>query len=337
MNKISPKLVLVPILLAIVGLSHAQEQNPSVNPLVAKCVDSANKVILEMKSDLAKHRHLPPLKDLILFVPKADYSANALFEFKRIEISYPFCYELLFRADAMAWVNEAFPKLNTQLTAYDKEITKRTLLAEEKSKPGEPVFPTIPRFLPWVGVGNVPVPTWVGSNVEKRADEYIRDQLLTLIGHEVSHLISKDKAALSIPRACARLQEARADKNGFELANKHFSYKATPIALFPTFGLLNRSHSIVPGDLDTHPIVECRAAYVLNRVNDIHKFDDINYSPEDKAYLDKIIEKAESIAGGKVGSFSNLIAKVLAQPECELYQTTSTELIESRLLAEDCP
>ncbi len=312
---------LVTLSLMAAGLAHAQSTSPSINPLVDKCADSAQKVLTELQGELTKHSHLPPLKDLILFVPKADYSANALFQFKRIEISYPICYELLFRADAMAWVNEAFPAQKTKLTAYSEEITKRTLLAEEESKPGDAVFPTIPRFLNWVGIGNVPIPTYLGQNIERRADEYIRDQLLALIGHEVSHLIAKDKAALTIPRETARMQEAQADKNGYELVNRYFSYKATPVALFPMFGLLNRSHSLIPGDLDTHPIVECRIAYFLKRTNDVYPFDDMKLIPDDRAYMDAVWADAIAKTDLKPLGVTDLLDKVLEQPECALYKT----------------
>lgn len=299
---------------------HAQPSSTPSNPIVDKCIDSTIDVLAQMRPVIEKYRNAPPIENLVLFVPKADYSANAMIKFRRIEISYAMCYEILLNADAVAVVREAFPEQGSKLTAYSKEVSRQAVIAEAASEPGNIKWPNVQRFLSWVGIGRVSVPMTIANNIERRSDMIIHDELAIIIGHEIAHLISNDQAGPTVSRETMRMQEVKADVRAYEFASKIFTVDDSPAALFPMFGLLNRMHSHVPSTLDTHPLVECRIAYYLRRSSLINRLSNIELRSSDKAYLVAILTSAKNKTGFAATTFSEIVDMALLQPECKLYQ-----------------
>jgi len=313
---------LVASLVSLTQLSAALAQNSTSerNPIIEKCVSSTRTVIDGMRVELEKYPSLPSADKLVLFIPSADYAANALFKFKRIEISYAMCYEMLFNADAVAVVREAFPDQLHKLTAYSKEVSQQVVKAEKASTPGSWVAPKVQRFLVWAGVGDVWLPVDVAKRIEQQNEKIVLDMLALLLGHEVAHLAIGHKAGPGITRATAREQEVEADKKGYQLASMVFSTDGSPVALLPMFGLMNRRHSLIPGELDTHPIVECRVAYFFKQSDLLGKLTKVQLKPADEAYLNATLAVAKFKTGVSVTSLTDVAERVLQQPECSLYQ-----------------
>lgn len=334
----SRALLLAALLLPLISFAQTMEDN-----VIDKMCKSMTTVILdELKVEIGKHAHLPAIDDIVYFTPTINFNALADTDYQKIYISRAMCQELFRLADASAIVRQAFPEKILQVNVYAKYLAQQSLLALEKSKPGEVTIVDFLRFTEWAKLDLSKVTADANAQAISMRNVFLHDSLLMIIGHELGHLINKDKhESLSkyaelqhaAEKQMARWREASADKIALRITQPFVLMDGNPASLNALFGLLNRSHAILITDQDnTHPPTVCRISYVMLKSEFFRELSKAKIPPNVRHEMNAFIQHEASTRGiviRDIAELETLQKQLLGSEPCIDYWDSPFKIFSS--------
>lgn len=237
------------------------------------CKTMVTDILSGMKGEIEKHAHLPGVDDIVYFTPEIDFNAMADSKYNKIYISRGMCLELFRLAEATALVRHGFPDKFLQASDYAKYMAQQGLLAKQQEKPGEPISVEVQPFHQWAKLDLSTLDSGTSELAIDMRNLFLHDSLLLIIGHELGHLINKDRherldkyAQLQqqAEKQMARWREASADKIALKITQPLGLMNGNAASMNALIGILNRSHSILITNQDqTHPPTVCRIAFIM--------------------------------------------------------------------------
>lgn len=248
--------------------SHAQnleEQMWKQRELVhGLCKDSIRKSLTLLRPHLSDHPKLQNDENLVVFVEWINFNAYAQYSHQRIFITSAFCEYtfLLMRAQLLA---HHYDMPASTLVEYTDYLGQKIRHGEREVKRGE-LFKHI--INPYEVYFNLDL-----SKLNQKSriiiDSVIQDEmpnfLLSVIGHELGHLIKSHKPYNVISNKKAREQEYEADEFGYSIVTKALGEAPHPALFIGALQLFGAREKLsAASGATTHPRPECRQIRIIN-------------------------------------------------------------------------
>lgn len=296
------------------------------DPIEELCKRMATSIVTAMQPQLTAFPALPPPAELVVFTPFLAYLAGAPVNGQRILISRAMCHELYLLADAGAIVSVAFLSEAHRLNDYARYLADKSTRAVKDTPPGQATVLDVKRFVDWAPLERSAITEEIGVMATNLMKNRLYDSLALVIAHEMSHVINQDRPPVPSPTLTeanalrqSRAQEARADKQGYDLAAKVFIFEESPASYNPVFGLMNRMHDKPSTFQDTHPATICRVGYLMQRTNFWRRFGEITLSERHQQYLANLIASASDkfdVPVSTVSDFEKVFNRLLRSRLC---------------------
>jgi len=302
---------------------------------------SAN-ILDELKPEIQKHSHLPALDDLVYFTPTINFNAVADTEYTKVYIAGGMCHELVLMADASAIVRTAFPEKIFQLNDYAKYLASQSTDANKKAKPGEFIRFETKRFTEWAKLDLSGITSEVNSDAIEMRQVFLHDALLMVIGHELGHLINRDRHQRldgygELQRQgelqMARWREALADKVALKITRPFMLVDGNAGSLNALFGILNRTHTHLGAQAEqSHPPTICRIAYVMGKSGFYEELAKVNIPTKLREEMNAIVRREAAKRGitiNNIADMEKLQQELLGSDACVDYWDSPLKIISA--------
>jgi hypothetical protein len=283
------------------------------------CRTSISKVIGRMRPSLDGYKDLRKGDDLFAVLPYLSYAASADQTQGRVLVSVGMCNEVYLNLPAIMLV-KAYPESVDKLVSYSDYLAQTIEFAIKGRNPTWMKIDLLP-FTLWAKLDLSRLTPMSMSMMEESIEHYMPDAFAHVLGHEVAHLIYKDKPYTTISKSDSQFQEARADKLGVKLALQAATDVQNPFSLQPLFGVWKREAMSESGPAQYHPNINCRISFAsLQLWNAQQLLSQSDLSPDTKAYWLKLKTSAEEKVGRTIDDVDEIYREVLKIPMCAMYK-----------------
>lgn len=219
------------------------------------------------------HRGIADRSDLVLLVPYGEFNALAVYEEKRVMITWGFCDQLWLALDGMVMA-ELFPEYRDKFNPYLRYLSERTLAFERTLKSGKMGEAEILNFPLYAGIDIRRIGQKEAAIAWKTTADAMPNALAFVIAHEIGHLALEHRPYTKISSRQAHRQEHEADRFASRIMSELIGNEFDPMFSTSLLLLLQREAETSGRPSATHPPTHCRIGRtmldigVLDRIKD---------------------------------------------------------------------
>lgn len=231
-----------------------------VHKLCERSIKSAFSRIRPLIAD--DYSEIANRQDLVVFAPYGEFNALAIYQEKRVVITWGFC-DQIWLVLSCALIGELFPDYRDKLNPYVKYVSDRTLAIERTAPKGRLVENEVLTFPLYAGIDVRRITQPQLDMVWGIVSEAMPNAMAFAIAHEIGHLALRHRDYNAIPARESRAQEFAADRFASRIMSSLMGNEFDPTFTTSLLLLLFREAGASPNPTATHPPTHCRLGRVM--------------------------------------------------------------------------